>query len=189
MFDNSMLSKLRMQQPIISFWIVCSLWYRLFWNPCFSCNLQYFCLWWRLAVLLWAPISTRRLDYAICKTKIFWRGIDTHVHEGVTYMSCTVSVEKPAITSYMNYCNNATFTFARMQDQQSLTLHWCSSSGWGRECVAFVFAPTGGQYLIYRCFQPIASEISQDARAKIIDVPLMLIFRMGQGSCRYCFCP
>jgi len=36
--------------------------------------------------------------------------------------------------------------------------------------------------------QPIARQITQDARPKIVDAALTLIFRMGQGACRNNFC-
>jgi len=66
-----------------------------------------------------------------------------------------------------------------MQGQKWLTLHWHSFSRWGRECVAFSFANKGGQYVFYEYLQPIATQITQDARPEIVDAPLMLISRMG----------
>ena len=90
--------------------------------------------------------------------------------------------------TYMNRCHNATLILATMLDQQWVMLHWPSFWGWGRERVASVFAPKGGQYLIYRCLKSIASWITQDARPKIDDAPLMLIFKLGRWVCCFCFC-
>jgi len=103
-------------------------------------------------------------------------------------MSCTVSDEKTARTSYMNHCPKATHRLANMQDQKSLTLHWLSFSGCGRERVAILLALQGGQYLIYGCLQLITCWITQDARPKIDDALSMVIVRMGQGAGRFCFC-
>jgi len=54
-------------------------------------------------------------------------------------------------------------------------LCWRSFPEWGREHVVFSFAYKGGQYLIYEWPQPIATQITQDARPKFIDSPLTLI--------------
>jgi len=156
-FDNRILLKSGIQQPISSVCMFYSLQYRSFWNPYFSFYILYFSLEMWSVVLLWADVSAQCLDYPICKINDRWCSIDAHFHNWVTHMSCTVLVEKAARTSYMNDCHHATLILATMQDQQSGTLHWCSFSGWGREHVASVFAPKDGQYLIYGCLQPIAS--------------------------------
>jgi len=88
----------------------------------------------------------------------------------------------------MYHCYKMTHRLYKMQDQKLLLLHWCSFSGWGRERVTSVFAVKGGQYHIYGCLQPITSEITQDARPKVIDTSWTLIFGMRQDVCRYCFC-
>jgi hypothetical protein len=69
-----------------------------------------------------------------------------------------------------------------MQDQKSLMFSECSYSWLGMERIAFTFAIKGGQYLIYKCLQPIATQITQDARYTINDAPLMPISRMWQGA-------
>jgi len=48
-------------------------------------------------------------------------------------------------------------------------------------CVALCFAYKAGQYLSYDYLQPMGTQITQDARPKIIDAALMLISRMGHG--------
>jgi len=52
----------------------------------------------------------------------------------------------------------------------------------GREHVASSFAYNGGQYLSYNYLQPIATQMTQDAKPKIVDAPLTLISRMRQGA-------
>jgi len=154
--DNSFLSKSCIQQPIISFCMFCNLPYQLFWNLCFSFYMLYCSLERWSIVLLWSHVSAQCLDYPICKTKNGWRSIDAHFHDGVMHLSCTVSEEKTARTFYMNYFHKAILKLAKMRDKKSLTLHWHSLSGCGREGGAIVFASKGGQYHIYGCLQPIA---------------------------------
>jgi len=70
-----------------------------------------------------------------------------------------------------------------MPDHKWFTLSWRSFSWWGRERVASSSAYKGRQYLSNDFLQPIATQITHDARPKIIDTPLTLISRMGQGVC------
>jgi len=139
-------------------------------------------------VLFWYHLSAQCLDYQIGKAENCWHSVDDHCHDEVAHMLGTVSDEKATRTLYMNYSHNPTFILATMQDQQSMMLHWCSFSGLGREHVASVFACKGSQYLVYGCLKPIASYITDDARPKIVDAPLRLIFRMGQGAYCVSFC-
>ena len=76
-----------------------------------------------------------------------------------------------------------------VSSQTLLMLGWRSCSWWGRQRVASSVAYNGGQYPIYDCLQPIATQITRDARPTIVDALLMLIFRMGQGACCSLFCP
>jgi len=55
----------------------------------------------------------------------------------------------------------------------------------GQECVASAFAYNGGQYLSYDNLQPVPALINQDERRKIVDAPLTLISRIGQGAFVY----
>jgi len=98
-------------------------------------------------------------------------------------ISCMVSPEKAANTWYINHCHKATHRLHLMQHQISFTLHWCSFPGLGREHVAMVFAPQGSQYLILSFLQPVATLITQDAKPKIVDTLLRLIFRVQQRQC------
>jgi len=58
----------------------------------------------------------------------------------------------------------------------------CSFAEWGGEHVAVSFAYNGGLYLVYKCPQPIATQITQDARPKIVDALLTLICRIAQEA-------
>jgi len=152
-----MLPKLHIQRPTISFCIFYILPYRLVWNLGFSLNMLNFSLERRWMVPLWAHMSGQCLDYPIHKTTNYWCNFHTHGNDRITYTACTVLVDKALIPSDVNHCHKATLRSAKMHDQKSLTLHWRSFSGWGREHVAIVFAPQGGQYIIYGCLWPIAS--------------------------------
>jgi len=67
------------------------------------------------------------------------------------------------------------FDLPDLQDQKSLTLRWRSTSEWGREREAPSFAYKASQYPIYEWTQPIAKQITNDARPKIVDAPSTLI--------------
>jgi hypothetical protein len=51
------------------------------------------------------------------------------------------------------------------------------------ERVAFSFSFECGHYHINERLYPIATQITQDARPKIIDMLLTVMFRMGQAVC------
>jgi len=157
LFDNSILSKSHIQQSLISFSRFCSLQYRLFCNLCLSWKMLDFWLYWRRIVMLWAHIYTQCLDYLLCETKTCWCSVDTHCHDEMAYLSCTVVVEKVAITLYMNYLQKVTLVWAKMQDQKSFTLYWRSFPQWGRKGLVSVLAPNVCQYLIYGCLPQITA--------------------------------
>jgi len=74
-----------------------------------------------------------------------------------------------------------------MQDQKSLTLCWRSFAWCSREDAAIFLAYKDGQYSIYGSLQPFRTRITKDAKQKIVDAPLMLIFMVRQGACRFLF--
>jgi len=47
----------------------------------------------------------------------------------------------------MTICNQCLLWLPRMQDLKSLTLHWRSFPGWGREHLSTYFDHKGGQYI------------------------------------------
>jgi len=105
------------------------------------------------------------------------------IWEAVTGMSLTYLPRVPANSSGIKVCDHAPLRLGKMRDRKLLTLHWLSFSRWGRYHVGSSFAFQGGQYLSYDYPQPIATQIIQDARPKIVDAPLTLISRIGQGVC------
>jgi len=74
-----------------------------------------------------------------------------------------------------------------MQDLKLLTLRYPAFSGFGTEFDAGVFDSNGCQYLINRCWEPIGTWITHDAKPSIVDSPWMLILRIGQWLCYYLF--
>jgi len=127
----------------------------------------YYGLYRRSIVPLWAHMPGQCLDYPIHKTTNIWHSIDAHFHDGVTYMSCTVSVEKAAIPSYMNHRNKAIVRSAKMQDHQSLMLDWCSLSGWsGSVLLLFFPLKAGNTSLMDVCFEsPVRLPKIQDQKS------------------------
>ena len=74
-----------------------------------------------------------------------------------------------------------------IQGQKSLTLSWRSFSWLGRERVAIFLAYTGGQCFQYASKRPNLWSITWLTRPKIVDAPLTLIFKIGQGACSLLF--
>jgi len=66
---------------------------------------------------------------------------------------------------------------SRMQDQKLLMHHWRSFLGGVRDIVTSIFADKGGRWVDYELTPFCSPQIVQDAIPKIVDVPLMLIFR------------
>jgi len=155
--NNSIGSKSLIQHPASTFWMLCRLWYRLFWNQCFSFyDLHFWLL--RLSIFqLWAEISAQWLDYPIYKTKHCSPSVDADFQDGATKIWCTIMAEKAASTLYMNYCHKASLGLPKMHDQKSLRLNWLSFSGWGRVRATVVFATKGGRCVNNGCLQPIAT--------------------------------
>ena len=67
-----------------------------------------------------------------------------------------------------------------MQEQQSLTLHWCSFVKDSSNVVTSVFGCKGGQYFDHVSQRPSLLLNIRLTRPKIIDASLMLISRSGQ---------
>jgi len=87
----------------------------------------------------------------------------------------------------MDACDQEPLILPQMQNQKSLTLHWRSSSEWGREHVTMFLAYKGSQYLVYDYLQPVAPQITQDTLPTIIDAPFTLIFKMAHGVFHFVF--
>jgi len=128
-----------------------------------------------------------QINYMTYKTKSCWRSIDAHFQNQAESMSLPVWSIKAGYLSLMNVCNQSPNRWTKIKCQTLLTLRWCSFAEWGRECVVFSLASKCIIYLIYEHLHPIATHRFQDARQKIMDVPLILIFRMRQRAFYSCF--
>jgi len=84
---------------------------------------------------------------------------------------------KGANIMIMSVCHCTALELSMMQDQQSLTLSWHSFLGGGSDIGTSIFAQKGGQFYDYECMPLHGPRIIHDARPKIFDTPLTLIFR------------
>jgi hypothetical protein len=66
-----------------------------------------------------------------------------------------------------------------MQNQKSLTLCGHSFSEAGSDYTAYLFADKGCYYAMYNSLQQFRTQITNDAKPKIVETPLIVIFRRG----------
>jgi len=116
-----------------------------------------------------------RFDYPWWQAKNCWRSVDAHFHDGAGNVALSLLPIKAANTLNMHSNDQIACELPDLQDQKSLTLRWHSFSELGRERVALSFAWKASQYHIYESPQPIATQITNDARPKIVDPPLTII--------------
>jgi len=64
----------------------------------------------------------------------------------------------------------------------------CHCPGGGHGNISCLSGNTGYQVLVCICLQSSATKITQDARPKMVDALLMIIFKMGLVACRFRFC-
>jgi len=64
-----------------------------------------------------------------------------------------------------------------MHDQKSLMLHWRWFLGGGSDIVPSILAQKGGQCIYYVSMAMHSALGAHDARPKIVDAPLQVIFR------------
>ena len=110
------------------------------------------------------------------------------IYRATTKYSWAFKGTKAGKTMYIDHNGHMAQWLTMMEGQQSLTLHWRSFSRWGSENSAIRFGYKGGQWFIYDCLQHIGSVITPNTWPIIIDTPLTLIFRMGQGGYHNLFC-
>ena len=147
-----------------------------------------FCLETTPKIPLWLATTYGRCDFPGRMTKNRWLSIDAHLHDGAGRVLHSGLPKKAAKNYFMTYYNLSEVWFPKMDDQISLTLRrrwisWC-----GRESIAIGIDYKGQQKYLYDCVQPTEGVIPQGAWPKIIDVPLTLIFMMGQGGHCNLFC-
>ena len=104
-----------------------------------------------------------------------WRSIEAHFHEGARGVWLSFSPIQSANTLIIYRNDHIAFDLPDLEDQKSLTLRWGSISEWGREREACSCAYKASQDGIYEWSQPIAKQITNDARPKIVDSQLTLI--------------
>jgi hypothetical protein len=80
---------------------------------------------------------------------------------------------------YIDVCDHLPIGLPKMQDLKSLTLRRRSFSEWGTAYVTFSFTYKGSLYLIYEHLHPIATQIPQDGRPKIVYSRLTFISGWG----------
>jgi len=78
--------------------------------------------------------------YLTYKTKNGWHSVDAQSQNGAASISLSLLRWNTANTSFMIVCIQSPPRLPFMQEQKSLTHHWVSCSGWGRECVSLVFS-------------------------------------------------
>jgi len=77
----------------------------------------------------------------------------------------------------LDWCSCIAHWLSKMQDQKSLTLHWSSFLEGGSDIVSTISANKFGEHVDYSLTSLHISLIMDDARIKIVDTLLMLIFR------------
>jgi len=82
-------------------------------------------------------------NYLTYKIKHRWRSVDTHFQNGAGSLSHSLLLWNTANTSFMTLCIQLPPRLPKMQHQKSLTGHWLTCSGWGREPVSLVFSYKG----------------------------------------------
>jgi len=120
-------------------------------------------------------IDTSRCNCPWWRANNYRYSIDAHCHDSAGIVSLSPLGIK-TLNIVIMYSNDwITVELPDLQDQYLLTLCWSSLSRWGRERVALSFAYKASHYLITKWVQPIATQITHDARLKIVDVPLTII--------------
>jgi len=114
-------------------------------------------------------------DYQCWNAKNCRRSVDAHFHERARSMSLSLFTIKVANTLIIYTNDHIAFDIPNFQDQKLLTRDWRSISEWGREREANSFCYKTCQYCRYEWSQPIAKQITKNARPKITDTPSTLI--------------
>jgi len=125
----------------------------------------------------WLCIFATELNgiYHTYMTKIRWRSVDTHFHNGAVTVSLSVFPIKTANTFILNGRSQISTELPYLQDQKSLTLRWRSFSEWDSDRVAICFANKDCEHVGFALQWPIQYSITLLMRPTIIDTPLTLI--------------
>ena len=144
-----------------------------------------FCLL-RLSILLLCITTTKLLhNHQTNKREKCWRSVDAHFQNGARSFLLFLVRIKNCTTSIMYNHYRIACSLPNLQDQKLLTLCWCSSSWWCRELGALCFAYKGWQHVNSVYSLPNRVFVTRFTGPRIVDAPLTLIVKMGQGA--WCF--
>jgi hypothetical protein len=127
-------------------------------------------------------------DNLRCIAKYRWRSVDTHFQKRAVTVQHTFLPIKAANTPLITVSNNSQLRLVMMQNQKLLTLRWRSFSEGGSDRTVYIFADKGCQYAAYNSVQQFTTQITNEAKPKIVDTPLTLIFRRAHWPYRTPFC-
>jgi len=113
-FDNSILPKSCIEQPMIHFCMHCSWRYRLIWNPSFSYDILCFSQWRSSIILLCAWRAVWCLDTPICMSENCRRSIDALFQHAAGSVSLLILPLKAANISSMDVCNQSELRLPKM---------------------------------------------------------------------------
>ena len=156
-FVNSILSKSCFQHPTVHFCMICGIQYRSIWNWCFTFDLLYDSVSWRLMSPWWTWRSARCLDDQLINNSNYWRSIVAHFVDAAGSILLLFLTVKGANIGKMDVCNQSEHKFPMIRSSQSLMVRWRSFPGSGREHIAVIYACKGCKSLIHGCLQPIQS--------------------------------
>jgi len=137
---------------------------------------------------LWMSANNHHLDIPRCTARNHWRSFNTHFQNGAMTVSLSLLPIKAAVTFIMPNHYQITYILPYLKDQKSLMLRWHSFPWWGKEDVTHCFAWSGHQNIVSELVPQISTLITHDAKPKVVDARLTLIFRIGQWPCRFPFC-
>jgi len=126
--------------------------------------------------------DTSCFDYPWWKAKNDWRSVDALLHHGAGNVPVSLFPIMVASTMLMHSNDQISSGLPDLHDQDSLMLRCHVYWEWCGDHVALSFANKASQYRIYEWPQPIATQITNNSKPKIVDAPLTLIFRMGQAA-------
>jgi len=123
----------------------------------------------------WTITDALPFNYLWWQANYGWHSVEAYFHDGARSVSLSLCSIMMADTLIMYSNNHIAFDIPDLYDHNWMTLCWCWFSEWGRWHAALHFADKASQYCIYEWPQLIASQITHDAKAKIVYAALMLI--------------
>jgi len=110
------------------------------------------------------------------------------IHKRASKCSRGFETTKTAKTEYMDFNSHSALCQTMIKGPRSMTLRWRTFPWWGRERVAYFFVYKGWQHSYYVWLLPNCVFSTQLTGPEMIDAPLTLIFKMGQGVSGFLFC-